>query len=370
MRTVITAASQPSRASRLLALGRSVLLASIGALGVTSAALAANAEVTVSVTPIPASVSVQRDGVNFYPAYVVTIQNNTTNVINNVSFAGFTSAPGSSDAHPKAPWVETLPASACTHGENSIQCAIGQLRGAADPAGSIASFVVIFKSPTTGSSVDFEWTSTFSSGNSASAPPANYVTFAGVARTTLATSTDPTITTSFITSVPTTGGTFFTGFNGVPSSTDPGTTKVLVPNRPAGDGTAGVVETLSGDVCAGGFSCVTSTITVPGTFSNLVITLTRDAAYIKPGLKIEKTKIYYTPDGSSFNAETDVIGLCVGFGTPNPLPPEPVLPQTVENVRPCIAFRTQFENNYKPDPELSGDMRWIIYSRHNGVGRF
>ena len=387
MRTFNSTSPQPQRASRLgfvsglLSLAQSVLLVSIGALGVTSTAFAANAEVTVTVTPLPDFVSVKRGSLDFFAAQQVTLQNNSTNVINNVSFVIGTSVPGSNDLAPQAGYVETIPASACAPiaptlpSTSAVGCYIGQLRGSADAAGSMASFVVIFKAPATGSTIppatgptiDFNWTATFSSGNSANTPPANFQNFSGVAHTGLITTDDPSVKQTFKTSVPTLGGTFFTGIDGIPTSTDPGTTKVQVPNRPSGDGTATVVETFS-DVCAGGFSCVTSTITVPGTFDNLVLTLTRDAAYIKPGLKIENTTVYYTFDGQPFNATTDVIGLCSGFGTNNPLPPDITL--AIPFPRPCIAFREQFPKNYKLIPELSGDMRWIIYGRHNGVARF
>ena len=361
MRTFNSTSPQPQRASRpgflsgLLAVGRSVVLVSIGALGVTSAAFAANAEVTVTVTPLPDSVSVKRGSLDFFAAQQVTLQNNSTNVINNVSFVIGTSVPGSNDLAPQAGYVETIPASACAPiaptlpSTSAVGCYIGQLRGSADAAGSMASFVVIFKAPATGSTIDFNWTATFSSGNSANTPPANFQNFSGVARTGLITTDDPSVKQTFKTSVPTLGGTFFTGINGIPTSTDPGTTKVQVPNRPSGDGTATVVETFS-DVCAGGFSCVTSTITVPGTFDNLVLTLTRDAAYIKPGLKIENTTVYYTFDGQPFNATDDVIGLCSGFGTNNPSPP--AITPTNPFPRPCIASREQFPNNYKLTPEI------------------
>ena len=297
------------------------MLGSIGALGVTSAAFAANAEVTVTVTPLPDFVSVKRGSLDFFAAQQVTLQNTTTNVINNVSFVIGTSVPGSNDLAPQAGYVETIPASACAPiaptlpSTSAVGCYIGQLRGSADAAGSMASFVVIFKAPAnpgTDSKINFNWTATFSSGNSANTPPANFQNFSGVAHTGLITTDDPSVKQTFKTSVPTLGGTFFTGINGIPTSTDPGTTKVQVPNRPSGDGTATVEETFS-NVCAGGFSCVASSITVPGIFDNLIVTLTRDAAYIKPGLKIENTTVYYTFDGQPFNATTDVIGLCFGF---------------------------------------------------------
>jgi hypothetical protein len=348
--------------------GFAALLAALGIVGwagIAAPAQAANADVDVTVTRIPETVSVQRPGSDTYAAYTVVIKNNTGNVINNVTFSGSTSVPGSSDPAPQSAWVETIQAKPyCTHGANSVQCAIGQLRGSSDATGSQADFLVIFKAPATGTTLDFVWTASFSSGNSPNSPPADFQSFSGTASTGLVTNTDSTIRQSFITSVPTVGGTFCTGFNCLPSTVDEGSTKVKVPTRPTGDGIATVVEGSSGEVCGGGFACVTSAITIPGVFDNLVVTLTRAGAYVASNAKIASTKIYYTPDGNTFSATNDVVGTCVGFGTLNPSPPAGATD------RPCIAFRTQYPNNYKPEPALNGAMQWILYSRHNGLMRF
>jgi len=200
-----------------------------------SSALAANADVNVKASFISSPVSVSRlctesdkkcNPLQSYAAFEVTITNSTTNAINQVVVYGHAEVTG--DGAAKATYVDSIP-SICTELSSSsgarteIRCDVGQLKGS-------ASFVVIFKSPTGGQSINFSGDGTFSEAASPTTPTVDgQFTFASDP-IALTTTQQGDIQKSFKTVVPASGGTFVTGL-GVPTDIDTFVTRLNVPSQ-------------------------------------------------------------------------------------------------------------------------------------------
>jgi len=328
------------------------------AVGCAGTALAANADVQVTVSPIPTAVSVKRDGLTTYAAYQVTVQSSTTNVINQAVFAASANVVGgtSGDA---APYVQTVPAASCLPGAttSSVQCAIGQLRGVSDPVGSKASFVVIFKAPGSGSELDLNWTFTYSNGNSPNSTPSTILSFSGTTATQLVTSLTADQRVGFTSYFPTTGGAFFTAFSqanvvgGVATASANWTTTVLIPNQVTPN-TVTVVQSDSLQSCSADVTvCKQSDITIPNqTFNGLTFILRRDASTIKPGAKIANAVIYYQHLPTLAPVP---VHACAITGGPQP-------------GAPCMASSTAYTKKNAPTPDFIGDWEFVISAVDNG----
>lgn len=316
--------------------------------------------ITATVTPVPETVSLSRDAAttpvvitaqNTYASYLVSIQNHTTNALNGVTFSATTAvetavtktAPiESQSAYVVIPISPASPSCALTTA-TKIFCTFGTL----SPGSSAVSFVVVVKAPTAGTAINVNWIVTGYEGNSSN----GCCTFNATARTQLITQDDPAVRTELKSFVKGTGGTFFTGNTAVATAADPWTTSVIVP--PAFSAlytTATILEGAGSGSCAPDLlTCNASTLTIPGTFGYLTITLRRDASTIKPGAKIVNAKVYYTHDNLPLVEVLD----CTVTGGP-------------QLGVPCMERRTAYTKKTAPTPEWEGDWEFVIRALDNG----
>jgi hypothetical protein len=325
------------------------ILAALANVLLVPSALGADPNVLSTVTAVPTTVTYSRpaDTPPFltYAAYEITITNNSTNVLNNVRVEGSTTVTGSTET---APFVtSSFGPDYCTRtnsAETAIRCSIGQLRG----NGGSASFVVIFRAPSAGSSIQFAWNSYYGEGSNDNG--AHVDTGTGAAVTTLGT---PTATEVKSFALP--GGSFFTGVSSIASDADKFTTKVTVPAFAKAE----VVESTFTVNCDSFFTCWQSDLTIPGTFDFLTIVLSADATNIKPGTKIDGVAIRYQYLDANNVLQTHDVGLCASPTTPR------------SDGLPCIASRVYYKNKTVPGWTLAldQDFVWTFISLRNGSFR-
>lgn len=359
-----------------------------GLLAGSSAALAANANFVVTVTPVaasasgPASVSVGRNGLTTYAAYNVSITNTSGNTNNGIRFWGSTLVGGdltaaNQDAGALAPYVETIPKTACTGSGSGFECDFSQMK-----AGANNSFVLIFSAPAlsdadhwaSDAAINFTWNFDYSSGNSSATPSSilcNGVQVAsppcsGTEQTGLITTDSDAILSSFVSYIPSFGGTFFTG-NGAsvlpPVGTDLLPTAALKIAVPTGQNLTTAQADLT--VALGGLtSATTTTITgvmqVPNNnqfFANYAtIELRRDASTIANGAKIANAAVLYRHDDT---ATENPLPNCPANGDPSSFNP-PV----------CLFSRTAFTKKNAPTPDDIGDWLFVVHALENGIARW
>lgn len=327
-------------------------------------AMAGNPLVAVTVTAIPTTVTFSRPALTrpltTYAAYEISVANNSTNTLNNVRFTGATSVQLGSPVARSAPFRESIGA-ACSATDatlTSITCAIGQLRG----GGGSIKFIAIFDSPAivdvlkpcpaaSCDQINFATRTFYSEGGNDSGGAAHTDTTDLSVSTELGTPTT-TVVRSF---VPSGGGQFFTGIDGVPRAGSPGspadlwTTTVSVPSL--ADKGAEVMESVNLEACSSDVTaCFFSDVTIPGTFAGLVITLRRDASTIAKGAKIANAAIFYRHLSTGTFAAVQACSITGG--------PQPGVP--------CIAARTEYTKRNAPTPELIGDWEFVIHAVDNG----
>ena len=360
-------------------------LIGLGGLGAAVPSLAANALLSVTVTPIPSlpacpasapcltvtpepatvdpngvaagepigNVSLTRTGgFTGFIAYDVTVKNDTGNVTNQVVFAGkFAGDTAGLTIVGAAP-----PPCAYSNATLTLTCNIGQLRANTDPVGSVAHFVLVFQTPTAGTQLDFNWTTTYSSGNSPNSTPSTIADSNGTTYAKLITATSPEIATSFNTYVPVGTFTFFTGSTGVATGLNPWTTQVKIPATVAT--TANVLQTIDPTTCSSDLlTCNVSTLTIPGSFASLIITLNRDVTTIKSGAKIANAIIQYTGDSVAHPGIYPLtLQSCLVTGGPT-------------SGVPCIDSFIEFTKKNTSDPNQIGDWQFIIRALDNGSYR-
>ena len=356
----------------------------------SNGALAANANFVVTVTPVaasvssPASVSLGRNGLTTYAAYRVSITNSSGNTNNGIRFTGSTVVSGDStaglDAGALAPYVETIPKTACTGSGSTVQCDFSQMQ-----AGANNSFVLIFAAPAltaavqwANAAINFNWSFDYSSGNSSGTPSSllcNGVQIAqppctGSAPTSLITTVGDAILAGFVTYIPSFGGTFFTG-NGVsvlPPTGQSGTLDLLPTAAakitvPTGQNltTAQVVLTVApGGVTGDTTTTITGHMQVPNNDqlfgSYAIIELRRDASTIANGAKIANAAVLYTHDDTAVPQ--------------NPLPACPTNGVPTSTLPVCLFSRTEFTRKNAPTPDDIGDWLFVVHALENGVSRW
>ena len=99
--------------------------------------------------------------------------------------------------------------------------------------------------------------------------------------------------------------------------------------------------------------CVTSDLTIPGTFGYLEITLRRDASTIKSGAKIANAVLYYEDTPGNFPQLAD----CQP-GQPN------------ATVKHCLASRLAYTKKNSPTPDYVGDWQFVVKGAVNGRVRW
>jgi hypothetical protein len=372
---------------------KSAIVFAAATIGVATSALGASADFIVKVTPATGSasspaVSVSRAGLTTYAAYNVSITNQSGNTNNAIRFGGQTDVIGdltasNGDAGAVAPYVEAIPtttlAPACTGSGSLFQCNITQIKN-----GDTSSFVLIFAAPTLPTlpsgnywasapadlpAINLSWSFDYSSGSSSSTPssilcngfqyPSPPCT--GSNSTGLVTTQDSDILSSFVTYVPSFGGTFFTG-NGV--SVLPQTQTSLLPTAAAklrvdpGQKLSTAQATLTVVLGAStGDTTTTNTavIQVPNNdklFANYAtLELRRDASTIAKGAKIANAVISYSHDD---------------LGTLSPLPPCPAGGVPSSDAPVCVFSRTEFTKKNAPTLDDVGDWLFVVHALENG----
>lgn len=160
--------------------------------------------------------------------------------------------------------------------------------------------------------------------------------------------------------------TLFTGVNGgAATPADTWTTTVTVPPLSLAT-TAEITEVVDPVTCAANLlDCSSSTLTIPGSFAELRIILRRDASTIAKNAKIGSARIFYDnpshPDPRvTYPMQVPACGDTT-FGTL----PQPGIP--------CIASRTDHPNKATPKkpvpPGFEGDWEFVIRALDNGQYR-
>jgi len=303
---------------------------------------AADPNVASIVTAVPSVVTYSRVSpvvLTTYAAYEISITNNSTNVLNNVRVEGLTDVVDSTE---NATFVTSIGLACSTTNapQTAITCPIGQLR-----SGGSTSFVVVFKAPTAGTSIRFDWTHYFSEG--ANDNGAHNDTNTGTAFTQLGTPTSTEVKTFALP-----GNSFFTGVTGVPSAADPFTTKVTVPAYAKAE----VVESTFTANCTNFLTCWQTDLTIPGTFSPyLTVVVSQDKENIKPGTKIGSVVLRYQYFDVNNVLQTYIVGDCASPTTP------------LTNGLPCIASSVYYKKGTPGwTAELDGDFVWTLISLKNG----
>lgn len=316
------------------------------ALWINSSALAG--EISATVEPVQANVSLSTGAFETLASYRVTLTNSSqSSALSTPRFVGTTSV-ASGNVGAKASFKTVAGATCSTANEGtSIDCVIGSLLAGAtsDP------FTVTFTVPTSGSGITLAWQAVFNSG----APPGNSNGEVGSTAIVL----DPIDDNKVASDVPAGFSlTLFTGSaNAVPNVSDKAATKVAVPVSAVAT-TALIKEVTFTTGCSNFHTCYESQVSIPGftgTYptSYLTIILRQDSSNIKNGTRIESVLIEYV-DGV---LPPTFIGDCAGA---------PPVPRT-DSV-PCIAKRVYYKNKRVTNwtPELNGDFEWEILNLKNG----
>ena len=326
----------------VLSAGAALALAGVGA------AQAADPTVLTTVTALPGTVTLARPSaappLQTYAAYEISVTNTGTNTRNHVRVLGSTVVTPAALPQPVAVFTTSIGLACVTTNaaQTAIECAIGQMA-----SGTSASFIVVFRAPSQGAQIVFTEQTYYAEGANDSGNAA-HADGSGALTATVTTLGTPT-TEQVRSYIPPGGGTLFTGFTGIATLADKWTTTVIVPSAAKAE----VVEALSLESCSADLlACYRSTLTIPGTFAQLVIELRRDASSIRPGAKIANAEVKYSHSGG---------------------PPIPLLacnatfPAGPSAGTPCIASRIEYKRADAPTPEEIGDWLFRIYALDNGT---
>jgi hypothetical protein len=257
-------------------------------------------DLTASVVANPVSVTRSTAALPTLMSYQVTLTHYASP--ENLTAIGFslTTAVLDSSNQPVAGQVatfQTVPANCTPAGGTTLNCT--NLGALTDANQQTSPFVVTVQAPTAGDHVLLSVTSVSYSDDNG---PLQTIASTATAVTAL-TAPNPDSVNTF---VPPAGGTFYTGTNGglpVPGSADTAWVAVVtVPNSSAPNytGTVGsIANTFDDQTCARAanlLNCSISTITLPGTFPNLLtIVLRRDGSTVIGNQKIGSAIVYYSP---------------------------------------------------------------------------
>lgn len=360
-------------------------------LALAGPARAADPNVSITVTPIPAVVNLRVLTSSTQAAYRVDIVNNSTNVLNDVRFTASTRVdPAAVPAGTR--YVEDSSANCglAPGSQTQLTCSFGQLRsGSASPADKSRSFIVVFEAPSAGERLHLDWLATYKEGgtdNNGNSSPTND-SQSGSAFATLVTSaaSDDKQLRSYVAAA--TGGLLFTR-TGVPSDSDPWTTTVQIPSGVLST-EARIVEDSDPNSCSPVVpTCVRSALSVPGLYTDatplnadvrfLVTTLRRDASTIPTGAQIAKSPVFYEPGALDANgvfqptypgnaAFPVQLRLCSAMGGAPSVPAPGTPPALAAQQSHCIkSFQEYSKNPAKAPPGLAGDWEWVIWGVENG----
>jgi len=349
-----------------LIIGTALLLAAPAAFGGAGIVSTDVSPLSTKVTySTPATTSPARQALVTYVGYTVTIASDptNTNTVNNVRFTATTSV---TDTAEKATFVSADGAVCVTTNadKTSIECSIGQLRAGQ----KYPTFAVFFMAPEKTvngvadgqdeDKVSFAGITYYAEGTGGvdNSVPQNSTTLWSASQVTLGTFNP----TSVKSAVPKGGGTLFTGDGAVATGLDTWTTTVSVPPATTYT-TADILESVSGVTCAPDLlTCSSTTLTIPGTFAKLEITLRRDASTIAKNAKIATAYVYYS-NPTYPDSRIDYTRFALLPCTDTSYGP---LPQTGI---PCIARRTEYTRRTAPTADWIGDWEFVIYALDNGT---
>ncbi|MEP7297918.1 MAG: hypothetical protein ABI702_17175 [Burkholderiales bacterium] len=277
---------------------KSVLLAlAFVAPGGAWATWSSDIDVITTVTPTPSAVTYSTASLPTYASYDVTLAHYSgrNELVKPVSFSGSTVVVDANNlAIPGLTAVvvaSSLPPG-CTIGSTptSVRCTF--LNGLYYKTDKI-NFSVTVSAPSGGHHVNFVGQASWVECDDYRHSSVEYGPV--VTATTALSAPDPLKVSSY---VPSGGGTLYTGSNnGIPTPTTSSTwaAKVSLPSTAAAT-TASIVNLIADPGCPRApnlLDCSSSTLTIPGTFANLVITLRRDASTINRRAKIASAIVYY-----------------------------------------------------------------------------
>lgn len=340
-------------------IARSLGVALALTLAVASSSWGANADVEIKVTPVPPSVSVSRDDVTNYAAIKVEVLSKTGNALNKLVFR----------PNATAPFIESSPAGLCQDQAGTVNCSIGQLNGPAT-----LTFFVLFQAPASGTSIDYNWTFTYSQAGSPTSTSST-ISDSGTASTGLTTTSTGAQQVELITFLPSFPSTFVTGDSATATSVDVGTTRL---HNPGGLGLKKEI-TIKESVEVGGLTNatlnrLTTQITIPtegGALLPAVVTyeLHRDASTYRSFNKFNSVPLWYSSDPGEpwivTNYELQSCNDTSFYPTPGPSATLPV----------CIAQRIGVKSNMVGSPSPSGvpyttedvgDWIFVIKALQNG----
>lgn len=323
-------------------------------------------DVITTVTPLQSNVtySAAASGpapeLTTYVGYTVKVGNAPTNsnTINKFRFTGTTVV---TDGAEKAVFSSSDGLGCTASGDGtSIECAIGQLH-----AGQSVSFAVFFKTPqkvvngvADGAHTDFvnfSGVTLYAEGTG------------GVPNSVPDNSTKPWTATpvelgtnhpTFVKSaVQKSGGTLFTGAGAAATALDSWTTTVVIPATTTFT-TAQIEETTDVPLAANLLDRSITTLSIPGSFQKLVITLRRDASTLLKGAKIASARVYYDSPTTPAPGVVYPYEVLPCSDTTHGVLPKPGIP--------CINRRTEFTKKTAPAPDWEGDWEFEIFALDNG----
>jgi hypothetical protein len=346
--------------------GLAPFLAAGALLGHLTSARAGAGEVITTVTPLQTNVTYAAAAsggapeLTTYVGYAVTVGNapGNSNTINKFRFTGTTAV---TDAAEQAVFSASDGlACVASNGGTSIECAIGTLR-----AGQSVSFAVFFKAPQKATNgvadgagtdfVNFSGTTFYAEGTGGVpvSTPDNSAKPWAAAPVELGTN-NPTFVKSAVQKI---GGSLFTGSGAAASPADTWTTSVVVPAS-ASYTTAQIEETTDVPLAANLLDRSITTLTIPGSFAKLVITLRRDASTIVKGAKIASARLYYDSPTTPAPGVVYPYEVLPCTDTTHGTLPKPGIP--------CISRRTEYTKKNAPTPDFEGDWEFEVFALDNG----
>jgi hypothetical protein len=360
-----------------MALARILLTSTWVALAAPAFANGQDAQVTV--TAVPATATLSRGAAQAgYAAYLIQVKNVSDDTLKILKITGNTSvtpAPPATTAG-TADFVRkvgqgTDVSCVTTSGPTAIECTIVPLL----PPYQSISFVVLFKTPTSGASIKFS-TKTLYAEYEHHEPYFDDIESIYKSAVTALAAPSATQLESY---VPDTGATLSTGATGdaVPTATDPWTTTIAVPGN--NGTTLSVSEAIDPNSCGPGvLTCNVSAIALPGSFTTpvLIITLRRDVSTIGSATTYYSSRHYYKPPEPNIkNAVIEYKHVPTGTFVPvqncardyygQPI----VTPGLPGPGVPCIAKRKAYPKKSPTPIDLRGDWEFEIWAVDNGQYR-
>ena len=330
-------------------------------------------DITTTLTPLPASVTLSTAQLPTYLSYSFTITHYATRseALAPITLTATTNVVGATGV--TADVVASSLPTGCALGTASTTTFSCNFSAGLTAPGSTIAFTVTVKAPTAGTQV----TVTSNTSWQEAGDDRRLVTEVEPTRTasTALNAPNPNEVATFV--PPSTSATaLFTGLGCAPSPlflgcpatpTQTWTTVVTIPAQPTAT-TADILQSISPTTCAPNLlTCSATTLTIPGNFSHLTITLRRDASTIAKGAKIANAIVTYSdPAHPNPKVTYPLQVLSCTDTTYGPLPQSGI---------PCIYSRTAYPRGGEDDddkpkiavpPGFAGDWEFVIYALDNG----